>query len=64
MDWVEARPLISDVGTSHLRYPAIAIAIASGVMPLLDEDRFNADRPVSGIEATTIIERLLVVFSG
>ena len=64
MDWVEARPLISDVGTSHLRYPAIAIAIASGVMPLLDEDRFDADRPVSGIEATTIIERLLVVFSG
>jgi len=63
MDWVEARPLISDIGTSHLRYPAVAIAIASGVMPLLDGDRFNANRPVSGIVATTVIERVLVIFS-
>jgi tetratricopeptide (TPR) repeat protein len=62
-DWVEARPLISDIGTSHLRYPAIVIAIASGVMPLLDGDRFNANRPVSGIVATTVIERVLVIFS-
>ncbi len=63
MDWVEARPLISDISTSHLRYPAIAIATASGVIPLLDGDRFNANYPVSGIEATMIIERVLVIFS-
>ena len=53
-----ARPKIADMSQGHLSYPAVAVAVASGVMPLLEGDRFGVTRPVSGAEAIDIIGRV------
>lgn len=55
--WVAARPAIADVPFSHLGYPAVAMAVASGVMRLADGS-FGPTQPVSGAEAVAIIGRL------
>ena len=55
--WPE-RPRIADMPPSHLNYPAVSTAVASGVVPLLDGERFQMTRPVSGAEAVDAIERL------
>jgi tetratricopeptide (TPR) repeat protein len=52
------RPRIADMSTGHLQYPAAAVAVASGVMPLVDGDRFQVARAVTGQEAIQVIERL------
>ena len=52
------RPRIADMAAGHLSYPAVAVAVASGVMPLVDEGRFDVARPVSGADATEVIARL------
>ncbi|MEQ1574803.1 MAG: tetratricopeptide repeat protein, partial [Vicinamibacterales bacterium] len=52
------RPVVADVGPGHLNYPDVAAAVASGVMPLLDGNRFQVTRPVSGAEAIETIDRL------
>jgi hypothetical protein len=51
-------PTIADVSRSHLNYPAIAAAVSAGVLPLLDGDRFEIERTVSGAEAVAAIDRL------
>ena len=43
---------------SHLVYPAAAVAVASGVMPLVDGERFEVNRSVTGAEAVAVIDRL------
>lgn len=53
-----ARPAIADMGAAHLSYPAASVAVASGVMPLLDGDRFQVADPVSGAEAIEVVARL------
>lgn len=53
-----AKPAIADMTTTHLSYPAAAVAVASGVMPLLDGDRFEVNRMVTGAEALDAIGRL------
>ena len=52
------RPPIADMSASHLSYPAAAVAVTSGVMPLLPGDRFQVSRAVTGAEAVETIERL------
>ena len=52
------RPQIADMAEGHLSYPAVSVAVASGVMPLLDGGRFQAARAVSGAEATEVVARL------
>ena len=52
------RPQIADMAVAHLSYPAVSIAVASGVMPLLDGGRFQVARPVSGAEAMDVIARV------
>ena len=52
------QPKIADMPPTHLVYPAAADAVASGVMPLLDGDRFEVNRPVTGAEAVAIVDRL------
>jgi hypothetical protein len=42
----------------HLSYPAAAVAVASGIMPLLEGGRFDVARPVTGAEAIDVIARL------
>lgn len=52
------QPAIADMNPAHLNYPAVAAAVSSGVLPLLDGDRFDIERPVSGAEAIAAIDRL------
>lgn len=55
---IAERPRIADMTAGHLTYPAAAVAVASGVMPLLPGDRFQVNRAVTGAEATETIDRL------
>ena len=52
------RPQIADMAASHLSYPAVAVAVASGVVPLLANGGFQVGRPVSGGEAMEVVARL------
>jgi tetratricopeptide (TPR) repeat protein len=55
--WQGAKAQIADVPASHLSYPAVSLAVASGVMPL-SGNNFDLLRPVTGPEAMEIIGRL------
>ena len=55
------KPPIADLPQTHLSYPAAAVAVATGVMPLADGRRFEPTRPVSGADAVAAIERLLAL---
>jgi tetratricopeptide (TPR) repeat protein len=55
--WQGARVAVNDVASTHLSYPAVSAAVASGVMPLVNGN-FELLRAVSGVEATEIIGRL------
>lgn len=52
------RPQIADMAAEHLSYPAVSVAVASGVMPLLDGGRFQVARFVSGAEAIDVVARV------
>lgn len=54
----EVRIPIADLGVDHLSYPDAAIAVASGVMSLVENGAFRPSRPVSGVEAVAVIDRL------
>ena len=55
--WQGTRLQIADVPSTHLSYPAVSMAVASGVMPLSGTN-FDLLRPVTGAEAMEIIGRL------
>jgi tetratricopeptide (TPR) repeat protein len=55
--WRDARPALSDVPPGHLAYPAVSVAVASGVMPAPD-GRFDLTRPITGAEAIEALARL------
>ena len=55
--WQGARVTINDVPATHLSYPAVSMAVASGVMPLTNGN-FDLLRAVTGAEAVEIIGRL------
>jgi tetratricopeptide (TPR) repeat protein len=57
------RPAIADVNRRHVQYAAAAAAVASGVMPLLDGDRFQVGRPVSAAEAMDVLDRVRALSS-
>ena len=57
-EWLEARPQIADVPPGHLGYPAAALVVGAGVMPLVDGADFEPSRPVSGAEAIDVVTRL------
>jgi len=52
------RPAIGDLNGRHVQYTAAAAAVASGVMPLLEGDRFLVGRPVSGSEAVDTVDKV------
>ena len=52
------RPQITDMAAEHLSYPAVSVAVASGVMPLLDGGRFQVAQFVSGAEAIAVVARV------
>jgi tetratricopeptide (TPR) repeat protein len=51
------RPEIADMNRRHVQYTAAASVVAAGVMPLLDGDRFQVGRPVSGTEAVDVVDK-------
>lgn len=55
--WEGAHVTINDVAASHLSYPAVSAAVASGVMTL-SNGNFELLRTISGAEATDIVARL------
>lgn len=56
--WPSRQTPIADVPRNNLNYPAVSLAVSSGVMALLDDGRFQLTRPVSGAEAVAVIDRL------
>lgn len=56
--WQGAQLSINDLPPSHLAYPAVSAAVASGVMQLLPDGTFQLLRPVTGAEALEIVGRL------
>jgi tetratricopeptide (TPR) repeat protein len=61
---IAQRPRFTDLGTGHLSYPAASVAVASGVMPMLEGNRFDVGRGVSGEEAVGAINRLRALAAG
>lgn len=53
-----AKPAIADMAPGHLNYPAASVAVSAGVLPLLEGNRFQVGRAVSGAEAVAAIDRL------
>lgn len=53
-----ARPNIADMSAGHLSYPAASVAVASGVIPLSSDGRFEVAQAVSGAEAAAVVRRL------
>jgi Tfp pilus assembly protein PilF len=56
--FVTARPAIADMSAGHLSYPAASVAVASGVMALSPDGRFQVAQAVSGAEAAAAVLRL------
>jgi tetratricopeptide (TPR) repeat protein len=56
--WQGAKIKIADVPPGHLSYPAVSMAVASGVMPLTDKGTFQLLRPVTGAEVVEVVSRL------
>jgi Tfp pilus assembly protein PilF len=56
--WNHAQRAFSDLQPGHPSYPAASMAVAAGVMLLLEGNAFELTRPVSGAEALAAIERL------
>jgi len=55
--WRTAKPSFTDVSATHLAYPAVAIAVASGVMTA-PKGEFGFARPITGAEAIDALARL------
>ena len=60
---LSARPEIADVARTHLSYPDVAAAVASGVLEL-SAGAFGVNSPVSGAEATEAVARLQAMATG
>ena len=56
--WQGVKQKIGDVPPGHLSYPAVSIAVASGVMPLAENGTFQLLRPVTGAEVVEVVRRL------
>lgn len=56
--WQGAKQKVADVPPGHLSYAAVSAAVASGVMPLVENNSFQLLRPVSGAELVEVVARL------
>ncbi len=52
-------PILTDMSRSHLHYAAVGRVVAAGLMDLTPSGAFEAWRPVSGEEASDVIEGLV-----
>jgi tetratricopeptide (TPR) repeat protein len=60
---LQERPIIADVSPKHPLYSAAASAVASGAMPLLDGNRFDGARALSGADAAAAVGRLRLLMA-
>jgi tetratricopeptide (TPR) repeat protein len=56
--WRDPHPTFPDLASTHLSYPAVARAVAAGVMAPLADGRFDLSGPVSGAEAIDAVSKL------
>jgi tetratricopeptide (TPR) repeat protein len=56
--WENSRGRFTDVAATHLSYPAVSMAVASGVVTVGANNDFQPSRPVSGAEAMDAMGRL------
>ena len=56
--WQSARVMVSDLAPDHLAFPAASLAVASGVLTLDPDGRFQPSRIVTGQEAVGAIQRI------
>jgi len=56
--WRSAAYKFTDLMPGHLSYPAAALAVTAGVMPVLDGQTFQLTRLVTGAEAVAAVEQL------
>jgi tetratricopeptide (TPR) repeat protein len=56
--WRNARPKFSDLPPGNLRYPAVSLAVAAGVMSATADGSFQPARAVTGAEALAIVQKL------
>lgn len=56
--WRAARPRFADLPATHVAYPAVAVAVASGAMKADTNRRFDPAGPASGPDLVAAIARL------
>ena len=56
--WRNAKPKFTDVLPGNLRYPAVSLTVAAGVMSGTSDGSFQPARPITGAEALTIVQKL------
>jgi len=56
--WQNTRLKFSDLPASHLAYPAVSAAVASGVLAVTADNAFQPSRAVSGAEAIDAITKI------
>lgn len=59
--WQGARVMLPDLAPDHLAFPAASLAVASGVLTLDQDGRFQPSRIVTGQEAVDAIQRLAAI---
>jgi tetratricopeptide (TPR) repeat protein len=57
-EWRRAQQAITDIPPRHLGYPAAALVVSAGVLPLFEGGAFQPSRPVTGAEAIDAVERV------
>ena len=57
-EWKATRPKFVDLPEAHLFYSPAALAVASGVLPMPDDGRFQPTRLVTGAEFVRAITRI------
>ncbi|MES1256134.1 MAG: tetratricopeptide repeat protein [Acidobacteriota bacterium] len=56
--WQTPRLRFADVAPGHLGYPAVSVAVASGVLAVGPDGRFQPSRPVSGGDAVRAVNQV------
>jgi hypothetical protein len=59
--WQGARVNLSDLAPDHLAFPAASLAVASGVLTINPDGRFQPSRTVTGQEAVEAIQQLAAI---
>jgi tetratricopeptide (TPR) repeat protein len=56
--WRDSKRQFPDVGSGHLSYPAVSLAVEAGVMKTIEDGSFQLARPVTGAEALAAVRAL------